>query len=71
MKDKFGIEICRDNCTGDLIPPHDCPKRGQKRCGKKNCEYFMPKPKLLKARLLELQKELRLKLKQKKDAKRK
>lgn len=65
MKDKFGIEICGDNCTGDIIPPYDCPKCGQKQCGKKNCEYFVPKTKLLKARILELQEDLRLKLKQK------
>lgn len=55
MKNELGIEICGENCTGDVIPPYDCPKCGQKKCGDENCQYFSPKTKLLEARIKELQ----------------
>ena len=55
MKNELGIEICGENCKGDVIPPYDCPKCGQKKCGDENCQYFSPKTKLLKQRINELQ----------------
>jgi len=29
MKNELGIEICGENCKGDVIPNYDCPKCGQ------------------------------------------
>ena len=55
MKDELGIEICGENCKGDVIPNYDCPKCGQEKCGDDNCQYFSPKEKLLKERIKELQ----------------
>ena len=55
MKNELGIEICGENCKGDVIPNYDCPKCGQKKCGDENCQYFEPKVKLLKQRIRELQ----------------
>ena len=57
MKDELGIEICGENCKGDVIPNYDCPKCGQKKCGYDNCKYFSPKEKLLKQRIKELQEQ--------------
>ena len=58
MKNELGIEICGENCKGDVIPNYDCPKCGQEKCGDDNCQYFSPKEKLLKERIKELQVEL-------------
>jgi len=58
MKNELGIEICGENCKGDVIPNYDCPKCGQKKCGDENCQYFAPKERLLKQRITELQAKL-------------
>ena len=58
MKNELGIEICGENCKGDVIPNYDCPKCGQKKCGDENCQYFEPKLKLLKQRIIELQEQI-------------
>lgn len=57
MKNELGIEICGENCKGDVIPNYDCAKCGQKKCGDENCQYFAPKEKSLKQRIKELQEQ--------------
>lgn len=57
MKNELRIEICGENCKGDVIPNYDCPKCGQEKCGDENCQYFTPKTKSLKQRIKELQEQ--------------
>lgn len=57
MKNELGIEICGENCKGDVIPNYDCPKCGQEKCGDESCQYFAPKTKSLKQRIKELQEQ--------------